>query len=62
MDLSGHRLSDFPHVAIYEGPLADVEFSPSRLIWVLEIHIRHPEKPYGAFFEDMLLEDGMFDS
>jgi Xaa-Pro aminopeptidase len=60
MDLSGHRLSDFPHVAIYEGPMADVDFTPSRLIWVLEIHIRHPEKAYGAFFEDALLEDGFF--
>lgn len=61
MDLSGHRLSDFPHAAIYEGPLADIEFHPSRLVWVLEIHIRHPHKAYGAFFEDMLLEDEFFE-
>lgn len=60
MDLSGHRLSDFPHSAIYDGPLADVGFRPSPLLWVLEIHIRHPEEPYGAFFEDMLLDDSYF--
>ncbi|WP_347986207.1 M24 family metallopeptidase [Methylomonas sp. AM2-LC] len=60
MDLSGHRIGDFPHAAIYDGPLADVEFNPSRLIWVLEIHIRHPSEAYGAFFEDMLLEDNFF--
>ncbi|GGP25295.1 M24 family metallopeptidase [Silvimonas amylolytica] len=60
MDLSGHRLSDFPHTLIYEGPLADTQFCPSPLLWVLEIHIRHPEKPYGAFFEDMLLADSYF--
>jgi Xaa-Pro aminopeptidase len=60
MDLSGHRLSDFPHTIVYEGPMADVNFCPSRLLWVLEIHIRHPSLPYGAFFEDMLLEDAYF--
>jgi len=60
MDLSGHRLSDFPHAAIYDGPMADVDFKPSPLLWVLEIHIRHPTDGYGAFFEDMLLDDSYF--
>jgi hypothetical protein len=61
LDLSGHRISDFPHAAIYEGPLAEVPFNPAPLLWVLEIHIRHPQKPYGAFFEDMLLDDNYFE-
>lgn len=60
MDLSGHRIADFPHEAYYPGPLADVDFCPKPLIWVLEIHIRHPTKPFGAFFEDMLLDDSYF--
>lgn len=60
MDLSGHRIADFPHAAVHEGPLAEVDFTPSRLLWVLEIHIRHPTAAYGAFFEDMLLEDASF--
>ena len=60
MDLSGHRISDFPHAAIYDGPMADVDFKPSPLIWVLEIHIRHKTDGYGAFFEDMLLDDSYF--
>lgn len=60
LDLSGHRIADFPHASVYEGALADVDFSPSRLLWVLEIHIRHPSEPYGAFFEDLLLEDDYF--
>jgi len=60
MDLSGHRLSDFPHAAIYDGPMADVDFKPSPLLWVLEIHIRHKTDGYGAFFEDMLLDDSYF--
>ncbi|HEV7610225.1 MAG TPA: hypothetical protein VGO61_23030 [Steroidobacteraceae bacterium] len=25
-------------------------------LWVLEIQIHHPERPFGAFFEDLLLE------
>jgi len=60
LDLSGHRLSDFPHAAIYEGPMATLDFTPSPLLWVLEIHIRHPAKRFGAFFEDMLLDDSYF--
>jgi Xaa-Pro aminopeptidase len=60
MDLSGHRLSDFPHAAIYDGPMADVDFKPAPLLWVLEIHIRHPDGGYGAFYEDMLLDDSFF--
>lgn len=60
LDLSGHRLSDFPHAAIYEGPMNTVDFCPSPLIWILEIHIRDPEMKFGAFFEDMLLDDGYF--
>lgn len=61
LDLSGHRLSDFPHAAIYDGPLADVDFKPAPLLWVLEMHIRHAERGFGAFFEDMLLDDTYFD-
>jgi hypothetical protein len=60
MDLSGHRISDFPHAVIYDGPMADLDFTPSPALWVLEIHIRHPSKPFGAFFEDMLLDDSYF--
>lgn len=60
MDLSGHRLADFPHAAIYEGPMADVGFTPTQQLWVLEIHIRNAGMTYGAFYEDMLLPDSYF--
>ena len=56
-DLGGHRVSDFPHATIYAGALADLDAPPSGMRWILEIHLRHPTLPYGAFFEDMLLED-----
>jgi hypothetical protein len=62
MDLSGHRLSDFPHSAHYDGSLADVAFRPNPNLWVLEIAIAHPERQFGAFYEDLLLEDQSFPS
>ncbi len=55
LDLSGHRLGDFPHDVHYDGSLAAIPFCPSPKLWVLEIQIRHPEKPFGAFYEDLLL-------
>jgi Xaa-Pro aminopeptidase len=60
LDLSGHRISDFPHAAVYEGPMNTVDFIPSPLLWVLEIHIRSPDMTFGAFYEDMLLDDSFF--
>lgn len=60
-DLSGHRLSEFPHSAHYDGSMAAVDFRPSPLLWVLEIAIIHPERKFGAFYEDLLLEDQSFD-
>jgi methionyl aminopeptidase len=60
LDLSGHRLSDFPHSAHYDGPLAEVAFRPNPNLWVLEIAIIHPNGEFGAFYEDLLLEDQSF--
>jgi Xaa-Pro aminopeptidase len=60
MDLSGHRLSDFPHSAHYDGPMAEVDFRPNPNLWVLEIAIAHPDMTFGAFYEDLLLEDQSF--
>jgi len=60
MDLSGHRLSDFPHSAHYDGSLADISFRPNPNLWVLEIAIAHPERTFGAFYEDLLLTDQSF--
>jgi Xaa-Pro aminopeptidase len=61
LDLSGHRLSEFPHEAHYDGSLADAGVHPKANLWVLEIAIRHPTRPFGAFYEDLLLEDQSFD-
>lgn len=56
-DLPGHRVSDFPHATIYRGSLADLDATPSAMRWILEIHLRDPERRFGAFYEDMLLDD-----
>jgi Xaa-Pro aminopeptidase len=55
LDLSGHRLGDFPHDVHYEGGLTAIPFCPSPKLWVLEIQIRHPQQAFGAFYEDLLV-------
>jgi Xaa-Pro aminopeptidase len=60
LDLSGHRLSEFPHEAHYAGPMAEVDIRPNPNLWVLEIAIRHPVREFGAFYEDLLLDDQSF--
>jgi methionyl aminopeptidase len=60
LDLSGHRLSEFPHEAYYDGSMAAVDLKPKANLWVLEIAIAHPSRNFGAFYEDILLEDQSF--
>lgn len=59
LDMSGHRLSDFPHAVKHDGTLADIAYPPTSGLWVLEVQIRHPERPFGAFYEDLLLNEGV---
>lgn len=59
-DLPGHRVSDFPHAAIHTGSLAEFDASPAAMRWILEIHLRDPNGKFGAFFEDMLLDDSFY--
>ncbi len=51
---NGHRIADFPHAARGRGSIEGFPASPAPNRWILEIQIRHPEKPFGAFFEDLL--------
>jgi methionyl aminopeptidase len=51
---NGHRIADFPHAAKARGSIEGLEKSPAANRWILEIQIRHPQKPFGAFFEDLL--------
>lgn len=55
-EIQGHRLSDFPHAALVKGAvLGRQEFVPAPGAWVLEIQVRHPTLPFGAFHEDLLV-------
>ena len=55
MDVDGHRLGDFPHHAHFRGSMGELDFRPSSDAWVLEIQLRHPSRPFGGFYEDLLL-------
>jgi Xaa-Pro aminopeptidase len=52
--VKGHRLSEFPHSFHFKENLGAVTFKPSPKCWVLEVQIRHPERPVGGFYEDLL--------
>lgn len=55
LDLGGHRLGDYSSAAHYEGPLSEITFTPAPNLWMVEIHLRHPEQPFGSFYEDLLI-------
>lgn len=56
LSVDGHRLSEFPHHVLFRGGLSGIEYAPAADAWVLEIQIRHPSTPFGAFFEDLLTD------
>ncbi len=54
--IAGHRLGQYPHADLQAGTLAAADFAPSPGLWMLEIQLRHPDRPYSAFFEDLLVD------
>jgi Xaa-Pro aminopeptidase len=55
LDVKGHRVSDFPHAIHRAGTLGALHACPIAGVWILEIQIAHPTKPFGAFYEDLLI-------
>lgn len=55
-DIKGHRVCDFPHAIYKAGNLGDFGQCPATGLWILEIQIAHPTRPFGAFYEDLLVE------
>lgn len=55
LHLGGHRLGDHPSAKHYEGPLSEIPFHPAPYLWMVEIHIVHATRPFGAFYEDLLV-------
>lgn len=56
-EMAGHRIGEYPHSVFHDGLLSQADFTPSGGLWMLEIQIRSPDRPYGAFFEDLLLDE-----
>ena len=56
LDIKGHRIGDFPHAIYKAGNLGDFPACPNTGLWILEIQIVHPTAPFGAFYEDLLIE------
>ncbi len=54
LKMNGHRLGDFPHAVYFKGKLGEIDFSPKKNLWILEILIKHPKHNFGAFFEDLI--------
>lgn len=54
-DIKGHRVCDFPHAIYRAGELGDFALCPSTGLWILEIQIAHPTRPFGGFYEDILI-------
>lgn len=57
LDIKGHRVCDFPHAIYKAGSLGDFGQCPATGLWILEIQIAHPTRPFGAFYEDLLYVD-----
>ncbi len=55
LSVKGHRVSDFPHMIYKAGALGRLESRPTPGLWILEIQLTHPTRPFGAFFEDLLI-------
>ena len=55
LDIKGHRVSDFPHAIYKAGDLGDFAACPDAGLWILEIQLAHPTRPFGAFYEDLLI-------
>ncbi len=54
-NVDGHRAGDFPHQVFFRGGIGELDFKPGAGVWILEIQIRHPTRPFGAFYEDSLI-------
>ena len=54
LDPAGHLIGRHPHLGWKKG-LDHYPYVPQAGMWILEIQIRHPEQPYGAFYESLLI-------
>lgn len=50
---AGHLIGEFPHLRWKSG-LANYPEVPEAGCWIFEVQITHSEKPFGAFYENLL--------
>lgn len=53
LEPAGHLIGSFPHTGWKQG-LHTYPYQAEPGIWILEIQLRHPVEPYGAFYEAVL--------
>lgn len=51
----GHLIGSFSHGASWNQGIATYNEAMQPGIWILEIQIKDPNEPYGAFYEDLLI-------
>lgn len=54
LEPAGHLIGSFPHSGWRKG-LNQYPYPPEPGLWILEIQIKHPVEPVGAFYEAVLL-------
>jgi Xaa-Pro aminopeptidase len=54
LESGGHLIGLFSHGATWNKGIASFDQPIKPGIWILEIHIKHKNLPYAAFFEDIL--------
>lgn len=54
LEPAGHLIGSFPHLGWKQG-LNHYPHTPQPGIWILEVQVRHPVEPYGAFYEAILV-------
>lgn len=60
LDWPGQHIAEFPRHMLHTGTLVDCPDAPTTMGYILEVHLLDPQRRFGAFFEDMLLDDSHY--
>jgi methionine aminopeptidase len=55
LESTGHLIGNFSHSAIWNQGVATYTEKMQSGVWILEVQIKDPELPYGAFYENILI-------
>ena len=54
LSMDGHRIGSFPHGVYFKGGLAEIDITPDKNCWILEIQVKCPKLEKSAFYEDLI--------